>query len=497
MLLGQELTHTVTTTVTAEKQHVLNTTILKDGEDVVLRTEHEVNIPIGATYNIEIEGDVNSKTIARSLNVVNNLIGNNAFSFENRTDSTDTGLAVFTANYDPETLTFSGTAPLDSTVRIVFENGNSIKLQPLSDSTWLQEIEETQLEYGLNNIVLVNGSADSQIVVINIDRLRPVEPFTPGFEFAVAANGLSISGIVEDVRATIQIQAGGLNVEVKPKADLTWTYAFANKLMHGQEVNISNIYEEEVIEEENTYFYENSAEVDQTDGSSIVGTANPLSQIEVTATGYGVLAEVADENGEWSIDLEDGLVNGTVLLVRVNGVLFMDITYTGPSNVQYGLSVKIVSDTKIEGTALPSAVVTIIAAGGQPYDVVSNELGVWSSTLTAPLTEGQTVYVSSNGETDEVIYSTVPVVPTDPVDPDAPQTSDFTAIILDETTVQGTGDSGEMVTVTVNGTNHTTTVNADGDWSVTLPAPLIPTDVVIATNGLVTVELSPAPEATG
>lgn len=484
MLQGQELTHTVTTTVTAEKQHVLNTTTLKDGEDVIMRTEHEVNLPLGATYQLEIDGDVNTKSIVRSLNVVNNLIGTDAFSFTNKTESTDTGKAIFKASYNPDLMIFSGTAPLESTVRIILEDGTSIKTVAASDTTWSQAITENQLQYGMNQIVLVCGTEDSEIITINIERIKPVQPFLPGLDYVISADGQSISGTVEDVRGVILLQAGSQVKQLTPAEDLTWSHNFTSALQHGQEVTITLNYEGELIEQTVAYFTKNSAVLNQLDGRSISGTSTPLAYIDIAADGYSVLRTMADDKGNWSQEFSNGLVNGTVVSVTIDSVLFDDITYNGPSNVLYNLSVEILSSTSIKGTAQPNASITVIAGSNSPFTATANELGAWTAELMTGLTDGQSVYVSSNGETKEVFYSSG----SEPVGP-----SSMSAKIMSSTLVEGTGKTGETITVTVNGDTDNAiqvAVNAEGEWTVNLTTAMANLDTVVVSNGLETIDLT-------
>lgn len=484
MLEGQELQHTVTTTVNAESQHVLNSTTLKDGDNVIFRAENEINIPLGEKYHIDIEGDVNSKTIARSLNVLNNLIGQNAFTVSNKTESTDTTLAKFTASYNPETLTFSGTAPLDSTVRIILEDGANIKTEPGSDSTWSQTIVETQLQYGLNNVVVINGAQDSDVILINIERQRPVEPFTAGMEYDIAADGMSISGTVEDIRGTINITAGAQSVDLQPADDQSWSHNFARPLDHGQEVRVTLLYQGEMVEEEITYFYQNTADLDLEAGTYISGTANPFDLISVEAEGYEDLEINANEDGEWNIDFYNGLINNSAVKVFILGELFKEIIYTGPSGSDYQLSVEIITSTTLEGAARPGLPVTIVAGSNPTFDVMPDASGQWAATLGMPLLDGQSVYVSSNGEDAEVFYIADEDGPIDPIEP-----SSFSAEVLNATTVQGTGDFGEFITVYVGGEAYNPTVNEAGNWTVNLNQPLDNLDEVTATNGLVTLDL--------
>ena len=60
MNIGQEFTHTVTTTVTDTNQSILNSTQLTENGAIVINSSHEVNIPLGAKYNIEVTGDINA-----------------------------------------------------------------------------------------------------------------------------------------------------------------------------------------------------------------------------------------------------------------------------------------------------------------------------------------------------------------------------------------------------------------------------------------------------
>jgi len=466
---GLEFKHSVTTTITAEKQTVVNETQLLDGDDVVLSTNQTVSIPVGKTYHIEAQGDINGNTIKRVLNVANNLLGTNAFSYEDTNEATDTDTVKFTAQYNAETFTFSGTAPVNSEVRIVFEDGTNAKVEPLSTGAWSHTITEDELEYGTNQIVLINGTKDTDLITIAIERERPPEPFNDEFTYVTAASGQSISGTVADSRATVNIDVDGKDYSTLPGEDLTWTVNLDPALAHNSAVSITVSYEGTTSAAKKFTHYKNSAQLDQTAGQTVTGTAEPFAPIKVTTTKYGEQNVSADAAGLWDVDFSAGLPANEAVKIEINGVALPDITYTGPADIEYTFTAIVMNATTVQGQGTPGETVTVTPSnGGDPSSVLVDQTAQWEVTLSIPLNNLDTVQVSTSEQQITASYVF------------------FEADIVTKTQLEGIAIAG--TTVSVGESN--TLVGDNNRWTLILPAALTPNQVITLTNGQESAELT-------
>lgn len=477
MNTGQELTHTTTTVVTATHQQVSNETTLRDGEVVVLKALHEVNIPLGVTYDIAMQGDVNGAAVQRTFGVINRLIGQDAFSFTATNNATDDSLTLFTATYDPETMTFSGTAYFESIVRLIFEDGSSKKIVPNGDSTWSATISELDLEYGENNIVLVNGTNDDDIIVINVTRNIEVQPFNPDFTSLVNESGQTVSGTVLDSRATITVSANGVEVaEVMPKADLTWSYNFAPTLNHGALVKIGVKFENETVATQDHTFYKKTAQLDQIAGQSVSGLSGPDNEITATTDKYGQLTTFADADGNWSIDFQTGLPANAVVNVVIEGVALAPIAYTGPDNVVYALTLEILSSTELVGTAKPATLLSITAGQQATFTVLTDQSGKWLTTLETALIDGDVVSIVTP------LSETVQATFTDTSKPTEPE-PEFTAILESKYLIVGNEPDSLPVKAVINGTEYPAVFSDGGNWSIEFDPAIPNVTAFYVTNG--------------
>ncbi|WP_406721532.1 Ig-like domain-containing protein [Thioclava litoralis] len=160
---------------------------------------------------------------------------------------------------------------------------------------------------------------------------------------------------------------------------------------------------------------------------------------------------------------------------------------------------------EVSGTGEPGSTV-VVTLGDQTIETTVDENGDWAVTFeddTFP-SDGDmtsTVVVTSPGGTeytldgpDFLIDMTPPAVE---VTYGAESTSDIEnlAEYADGISIGGTGEAGASITVTINGQEQSTTVDTDGNWSVTftqdqLPAGEYSTDMVVTAtdvNGNVTV----------
>lgn len=406
MDFGQELKHSVTTTVNSNGQTVVNETTFIDGADLILEAKHMVSLPAGATYHIETKGDINDKTIKRVLNTANNLLGVQAFLFSSSNDAIDTDQAHLTAVYDAVTQTLKGTAPIDSTVRIIFEDDNSVRVLPESDSTWVYQLDvEKQLQFGANKILVVDATRDSSFVALNIEREKPVEPLKEGFTFDISQDGQTITGTVEDSRATVHVAIGQQLYQVVAANDLTWTIELPAPLLHRDIVSVFVSLNDQQSNSHEKVFYKLAAQLDQVTGQYVAGTSSPMANVVVLTPKYGQLTTMASGSGEWKVDLVAGLPEGAIVEITVDNIELPQIQYIGPADIEFKLTAKIIDSLHLEGTAEAQTEITIVAGVNTAFEVLSDAQGKWSAELKTALNDGDSVLISTASAQVELHYA--------------------------------------------------------------------------------------------
>ncbi|MGK7251019.1 hypothetical protein ACSNOU_18365 [Acinetobacter oleivorans] len=406
MDFGQELKHSVTTTVNSNGQTVVNETTFIDGADLILEAKHTVSLPVGATYHIETKGDINDKTIKRILNTANNLLGVQAFSYSSSNDAIDTDQAHLTAIYDVVAQTLKGTAPIDSTVRIIFEDDSSVRVLPESDSTWVYQLDvEKQLQFGTNKILVVDATRDSSFVALNIEREKPAEPLKEGFTFDIFQDGQTITGTVEDSRATVHVAIGQQLYQVVAANDLTWAIELPAPLLHRDIVSVFVSLNDQQSNSHEKVFYKLAAQLDQVTGQYVSGTSSPMANVVVLTSKYGELTTIANSDGEWKVDLVAGLPEGAIVEITVDNIELPQIQYIGPADIEFKLTAKIIDSLHLEGTAEAQTEVTIVAGVNTAFEVLSDAQGKWSAELTTALSDGDSVLISTASAQVELHYA--------------------------------------------------------------------------------------------
>ena len=135
------------------------------------------------------------------------------------------------------------------------------------------------------------------------------------------------------------------------------------------------------------------------------------------------------------------------------------------------------SDATVTGTGMPGSTVNV-TIGTQTQTVTVDADGKWVAQFDPADLPGDGVYqvaVSVDDPDGKHFDLTGPTIDIDTTPPDlavqsgTQTTGDIVngAEHVSGTVITGTGEAGASVDVTINGTTHTTTVAADGTWSVT------------------------------
>jgi VCBS repeat-containing protein len=216
------------------------------------------------------------------------------------------------------------------------------------------------------------------------------------------------------------------------------------------------------------------------------GSGTPGATIEVILAGQTYRTTVAAD-GTWSVTpstaLPDGTYQAQVRQINAQGVsseptnvsLTIDTslpTVTPPASV-------VSNDTTptIAGTGTAGDTVTVVV-NGQTLTTTVAANGTWSVTPTTALPAGS--YVAAVTVSDPAGNSTSANVPLT-IDTTAPTFTPPVSVVSNDTTptIAGIGTAGDTVSVVVNGQTLTTTVGANGTWSVT-PTTALPAGSYVA-----------------
>lgn len=225
----------------------------------------------------------------------------------------------------------------------------------------------------------------------------------------------------------------------------------------------------------------------------VTGTAEPGASVVVTVNATMVTV-TADASGNWTATLPASAIT-TDGAVTINVVATDSSMNTASATVMVTVdtvapSVAITAPTAmallntgapvIRGTSEPLATVTLELGGGRVAMVMADATGAWSFAVPMgmPLADGavtvRAVARDRAGNTSPPAMVTFTVDTMTTVAITAPATG--STVGTRTPTVQGTAEPNATVTLTVNGMSVTTTANAMGVWTVTVPAGAITMD---------------------
>ncbi|WP_157665576.1 Ig-like domain-containing protein [Marinobacter salarius] len=222
-------------------------------------------------------------------------------------------------------------------------------------------------------------------------------------------------------------------------------------------------------------------------GDQVRGVAEPGSTVIVAYATSGIelgRATVGDD-GSYSIDLDEPLTNGEVMVVTATdeaGNEYYRATVTAPDMTAPDSPSVDFNDAgnEVSGTAEPGSVVTVTdGSGNELGSATVDDNGQYLVSLDEPLTNGESVEVTSTdgaGNVSAPTTATAPHIPT--IDTATDDTGSVTGDLpagssTDETTpiLSGTAEAGSTVTVFQDGNEIGTTVaDTGGSWSFETPA---------------------------
>ena len=249
------------------------------------------------------------------------------------------------------------------------------------------------------------------------------------------------------------------------------------------------------------------------DGTTVTGTAEPGSTVTIRENGVKVGEAVADDQGNFSVDLIPPKANGEALTADatdtagntgptapfdapditaaqtpvITGVVDDAPGVTGPVS-QNGLTND--STPTINGTGEPGTTITLYSGTTEIGTAVVSANGQWSITLETALPDGGHVLTATAVDANNNLSGTSNTwsITVDTAAPGAPAITQVIddvpgrtgALDTNETTndtlptLNGTGEPGSTVTIRLDGQDiGTAVVNSGGAWTFTPTTPLV------------------------
>ncbi len=246
--------------------------------------------------------------------------------------------------------------------------------------------------------------------------------------------------------------------------------------------------------------------------TTITGTGEPGATVTITYPDGTTQYVEVDKEGNWTVTVPEGvtLEDGDEIIATQTDLggntgapdseTVHDTTAPDAPKAEPVAS----EDKTITGTGEPGATVVITFPDGTTAEGTVKDDGTWTVDIpaTVDLEGGEELTLT---QTDEAGNKSEPATVTikDATAPDAPV---IYPIYEGDTTINGTGESGAVVTITYpNGTTQRTVVDENGNWSVKPPKPLKAGDEITAVQkdeagnvsgpAEATVQARPAPDA--
>jgi len=461
-------------------------------------------------------------------------------------------------------LTISGTASGLATgaVVTVMLNGKAYSAMVDSNGKWTTTVPADQVGALGEALYTVTASAtDSVGNSTSTSHTVNVESVLPGviintiagddvINAAEVASGQTISGKVVNAEAsnTVTVTIGGNSYTATVQSDLTWSVNVPESVLSAlgngdltvsasvtNGVGNSGTGEREIVIDANLP----GLRVDTVAGDDVINSIEHGQNLIITGSSDGLAAGAAltvTVNGKTypATVLADGTWSAAIPAADVGALAAGTVTVTvegqssagNPVSISHDVTVDLASvaisidaiasddvinaaekgaDLVLSGTTsnVEENQTVTITFGGKTYTAKVDADGNWTATVPsadlAGLKDGDAsvqvsvTNVNGNSASAGREYSVDATAPSVTINPLANDDILNAAEAQSDLTVSGTttAEAGQTVTVTLNGKNYTTTVGADGSWTLNVPA----ADLAGLTDGSVTVTASVSDKA--
>ncbi|WP_261697878.1 Ig-like domain-containing protein [Staphylococcus equorum] len=211
--------------------------------------------------------------------------------------------------------------------------------------------------------------------------------------------------------------------------------------------------------------------------TQVSGTAEPGTSVRINFPGGGYTAITTDSNGNYIIDIPDGVIlEGGELITATSKddagnisetatTIVTDITAPETPTVEEVTS----EDTQVSGTAEPNSEVTVTFPDGTTATGTTDEEGNYIIDIpeNVELEGGEEVTATSKDNAGNISEEATTTV-TDVTAPEAPTVEEVTS---EDTQVSGTAEPNSEVIVTFpDGTTATGTTDEEGNYTIDIPS---------------------------
>ncbi|HEL3864021.1 TPA: BapA prefix-like domain-containing protein [Stenotrophomonas maltophilia] len=375
----------------------------------------------------------------------------------------------------------SGTAEPGSTVTLTDGSGTAIGQTTTDGNGNWSFTPATPLPDG----TVINATATDAAGNTGGQGGTTVDAVPPAAPVLNLSNGSAVTGTAEPGSRVILTDGNGDPIaSVTVDGSGNWSYTPATPLPNGTVVNAVAVDGSGNASVGSSITIDSQAPsapvLDVSNGTLIVGTAEPGSTVTLTDGNGNLIAQVtADGFGDWTFTPATPLPDGTVINATATDA-------TGNTSAPSSITVDAVAPAApvvnpsngitLTGTAEPGSVVTLIDGSGNPFGqapVDSN--GNWSFPLATPLPDGSVVSATAtdaSGNTSGATSITVDALPpaTPVLNPSNGNTVSGTA--EPNSTIILTDGNGDLIAEV--------TVDGSGNWSYTPATPLPDGTVVTA-----------------
>ncbi|HFW5376383.1 TPA: Ig-like domain-containing protein [Salmonella enterica subsp. diarizonae serovar 61:l,v:z35] len=222
----------------------------------------------------------------------------------------------------------------------------------------------------------------------------------------------------------------------------------------------------------------------------LVGTAVANALITLTLAGV-TYTTTADSNGKWSFyfekDYPDGIYDYNIVATAPDGTMgkYSDSFIIDTTPPDISVSLDTISDSGLIGNGITNVKLPVLTGLTEPYAIVmitidgieykttANGAGQWSVQITTELKEGQNDYMvnvtdragNNSSATGSITLDTeiVPLTGIKFSDGDGRYSSTYTP------TIEGWGEAGAMLTISIGSRSYTITVPESRKWFFYVP----------------------------
>ncbi|MFP7492860.1 Ig-like domain-containing protein [Terribacillus saccharophilus] len=383
---------------------------------------------------------------------------------------------------DSDDTSLSGTAEPNADIIITLPDGTTAETTADAGGNWTVDIAAQDPGSEITAIAIDdagNESDASSIEVSNADTEAPAVPEVND----VNNDDTSLSGTAEANATITVLLPDGSEVETTADADGNWTVDIPAQET-GSVISVTATDEAGNESDAGSVTVTNAdteapvaPEVDpvDSDDTSISGTAEPNSDIELTFSDGTKVETRTDADGNWTVEIPPQEPGSEISVVaiddagnRSNASTVVVINYDSTPPPAPEIDPVNSNDTSLSGTAEPNAALVISLPDGSTVNATADADGNWTTDIPAQEPGGEISAIAIDEAGNQSGAGTVTVTNADTTAPDAP-TAD--PVDSDDTTFSGTAEANADIIVTLpDGTAVRTTADADGNWSVDIPA---------------------------